>query len=184
MKQKTLKNEEAINFSTGEVILKQLLNVPIVHERFENNRRRISFDYSNCPTMAEQHTAHLTDINYLMEKYAPDELAAYLAARSSHRQEILGHDFSQEPSLQDSMNVVVQSRKAFDELPDDVKMHFKNHVEFLKFIDNPENTEKMIKLGILTKKEIEKIKIEEPQNTTVTQTKTTTQKKDESKEQE
>lgn len=126
---------------------------------------RIQQDFVNCPTMAEQHTAHLSDLNYLIEKYKPDELAAYLAARNQHRQEILGHDFSEEPSLQDARSLVYQSRKAFNELPDDIRLQFKNHVEFLKFIDNPANAERMLKLGLLEKKQLEAIKIEEPGNT-------------------
>jgi len=123
---------------------------------------REQLDFSNCPTMAEQHTAHLTNINYLMEKYQPDELAAYIAARNAHRMEIIGHDFSKEPSLQDGRNFVAQSRQAFDQLPDEIKTQFKNHVEFLKFIDNPANVEKMLRMGILTQKQIEEVKIPDP----------------------
>ena len=154
------------------------LNEVIVRETIrKNGSRRIQQDFEFCPTMAEQHTGHLTDINYLMEKYRPDELDAYLAARSQYRKEILGHDFSQEPSLQDGMNVVVQSRQAFDELPDDIKIHFKNHVEFLKFIDNPKNEEKMIKLGLLKKQDLEKLKIPDPAIQGA-QTQTTTKEED------
>lgn len=120
-----------------------------------NGSVRIQQDFSNCPTMAEQHTAHLTDINYLMKKYKPDELAAYIAARSQYRQEILGHDFSQEPSLQDAKNLVLQSRKEFESLPDDIRLQFPNHLEFIKFIDNPANAEKMIKMGLLKPKQVE-----------------------------
>lgn len=106
--------------------------------------------------MAEQHTAHLSDINYLMERYQPDELAAYIAARSQWRQEIIGHDFSLEPNLQEGLNRVNQLKQDFEELDPEIKKHFKNHVEWLKFIDNPANQEKMIKMGLMTKREIEK----------------------------
>jgi len=105
--------------------------------------------------MAEQHTAHLSDINYLMQRFQPDELAAYIAARSQYRREILGHDFSQEPSLQEAKNITYKLKQEFENLPDDVRVNFKNHVEFLKFIDNPANQEKMIKLGLMTKREIQ-----------------------------
>lgn len=141
--------------------------------------RRIQWSYENCPTLTEQHTAHLTDINYLMERYQPDELAAYISARSQYRQEIIGHDFSREPDLQGAKNIVYQSRKAFEALPDDLKSHFKNHVEFLKFIDNPQNCEKMIKLGLLKEAQLEKLKI--PDETAVVvkdATRTTKEDKD------
>lgn len=118
---------------------------------------RVQQDFQFCPTLTEQHTAHLTDINYLMQKYKPDELAAYIAARTQHRREIVGHDFASEPNKQQAMDVVYQSKRQFEELPDNIKYSFKNHLEFLKFIDNPANAEKMIQMGLITKKQIETI---------------------------
>lgn len=169
---------------TGELTPSPKLNeiITIVYRR-GNGTIRIQHDFQNCPSMAEQHTAHLTNINYLMEKYKPDELAQYIAARNSWRQEILGHDFSSEPSLQEAKNAVYVSRKAFDELPDSIKTQFKNHVEFLKFIDNPANAEKMQRLGILTKKQVEDLQNLEPVNPTATPPETPTQEKEHKKEQ-
>lgn len=143
------------------------LNEIIVHtSKRANGTLRIQQDFEFCPTLAEQHTAHLSDLDYLMKKYKPDELAAYIAARNQHRHEILGHDFSIEPSLQDAKNIIYQMKSAFEKLPDDIRIQFKNHVEFLKFIDNPANQDKMIKLGLMTKKEIAEVKTPE---TTTTQ---------------
>ncbi|WNK13274.1 MAG: internal scaffolding protein [Microvirus sp.] len=160
---------------TGELINDvPQLGVALLKETVRpDGSRRIQMDYTNCPTMAEQHTAHLTNINYLIEKYKPDELQAYINARSQYRQEILGHDFSQEPNLQEAKNVIYESKKAFQELPDSIKNQFKSHLEFLKFIDNPANEQKMLDLGILKPKEIEKIKIPDPVPMTP-QTQTTT----------
>jgi len=154
-----------INEATGEIISLEKLNKVIVKEtRRADGSLRVQQDFSNCPTLTEQHTAHLTDINYLIKTYKPDELAAYIAARSQYRREILGHDFSQEPSLQESKNIIYRSKQEFEALPDDVKMQFKNHLEFLKFIDNPVNSEKMLKLGILTKPQLETLKGEVPKS--------------------
>lgn len=153
-----------------EEIQKPKLNELIINEtiRESNGSTRYALDFSNCPTMAEQHSAHLTDINYLIQKYKPDELAAYMAARAVHRQEILGHDFTQEPDLQEAKNIVLKSKQEFNNLPDEVRKHFANHLEFLKFIDNPANEKKMLELGILTKKQIDAVKLEEPTANTAT----------------
>lgn len=145
----------------------RLNEVRVLEIRRKNGSLRVQSDYQFCPTMCEQHTAHLSDLNYLMEKYQPDELAAYLAARTAHRREILGHDFSVEPSLQEAMNITYRVRQAFENLDEDVRKHFRNHVEFLKFIDNPANEEKLVKLGLLTKKEVAEFK--DPVATTTTQ---------------
>lgn len=155
---------EKLNKKTGELEgakFEKLNQVIIVETIRADGSRRIQQDFSNCPTMAEQHTAHLTNINYLMEKYKPDELAAYLAARNQYRQEILGHDFSSEPDLQEARNIMYNSRQQFEQLPDEIKSNFLNHVEFLKFIDNPDNVEKMVKMGIMTKRQIDDVKIPE-----------------------
>ena len=145
-----------------EKIVKEgkLNEIIYIRTRRPDGSLRIQQDFEFCPTMAEQHTAHLSDINYLMKKYKPDELAAYIAARSQYRQEIVGHDFASEPSLQEAKNVVYQSRQRFEALPEEIRTQFKNHLEFLKFIDNPANAEKMVKLGLLKKKQIDEIKIE------------------------
>lgn len=139
-----------------EIVSEGKLNEIVYHKsRRPNGSLRIEQDFSFCPTMTEQHTAHLTDLNYLIERYRPDELAAYIAAKNAHKQEIIGHDFSQEPDLQSAMNITYKLRMEFENLDEEVKKHFKNHVEFLKFIDNPANQEKMLKLGLMTKREIE-----------------------------
>ncbi len=153
-----------------EVIVSEgRLNKVIIEEKIRpNGTRRISQNFENCPTMAEQHTGHLTDINYLVKKYKPDELAAYIAARSQYRTEILGHDFSQEPDLVQARSIVYRSRQEFEKLPEEIRIQFKNHVEFLKFMDNPANEERMIKLGILTKRQVDAVKIEDPVKTNAT----------------
>lgn len=161
-----LNSEEKLDMETGEIVpvSKSKLNELIVHEsKRANGSVRYQLDFSNCVTMTEQRTAHLTDINYLIKKYKPDELAAYIQARNQYRLEILNHDFSEEPNIQDAMNVVYRSKQEFEALDEDIKSRFLNHVEFLKFIDNPQNVEKMYKMGILTKKQVEAIKIPEPE---------------------
>lgn len=148
----------------GVIASGKLNEVIIVETIRPDGSRRVQQDFSLCPTMAEQHTAHLTDINYLIKKYKPDELASYLAARAEHRREIEGHDFSTEPNLQEGRNIIYQSKEAFKALPDEVKNHFSSHLEFLKFIDNPQNVEKMVKLGIATLRQIEQVKIPDNNN--------------------
>lgn len=148
--------KEIVNKQTGEVLDSDLFNKVIIIERKrDDGSLEISQDFQNCPSMAEQDTAHLSDINYLISRYKPDELDAYLAHRASLRPEILGHDFSAEPDLTHAKNIALQLKKNFEALPDEVKINFKNHVEFLKFIDNPANAEKMLKLGLMTKREIQ-----------------------------
>lgn len=131
-----------------------LNEIVYVETRRSDGSLRIQQDFQFCPTLAEQHTSHLSDLNYLIAKYKPDEIAAYIAAKNQHKQEIVGHDFSLEPNLQEAKNITYRMKENFKQLPDEVRNNFKNHLEFLKFIDNPANQDKLIKLGLMTKKEI------------------------------
>lgn len=145
---------DIVNTETGELYEGELNETIHWHEKRPDGSLRVSQDFRFCPTLAEQHTAHLSDINWLMDKFQPDELAAYIAQRDQYRQEILGHDFSEEPDLQEARNVTYILKQSFEKLPDEIKNNFRNHVEFLKFIDNPLNQEKMLKMGLLKPKEI------------------------------
>lgn len=158
--------KEKVNKQTGEIteifhdewmneVKEPKMNQPLYkYTRRKDGSLRIQQDFSYSPTLAEQHTAHLTDINYLVKKYKPDELQAYLAQRDQYRQEIVGHDFTREPSLQDAKNIVYRSQQTFEGLPEEIKSSFRNHVEFLKFIDNPNNADKLIKVGWITKQQL------------------------------
>lgn len=155
-KQKQMDIDEILNKETGVIAEGKLNEVIVKRTTRPNGTLRIQHDYSFCPTMAEQHTAYLTDINYLMKKYQPDELAQFIAARA-HRPEIIGHDFSVEPDLQNAKNIVYNARQMYFNLPEDVQRNFKNPLEFIKFIDNPANAEKMIQLGLVKKRDVENI---------------------------
>lgn len=148
---------EQIDLTTGEITEPKMNQVIIRRSVRPNGTLREQQDFSYCPTLTEQHTGHLTDLNYLISKYKPDELAAYMAAREQYRREILGHDFSIEPNLQDAKNHVYTLNQNFEELSDDIKRNFKNAVEFYKFIDNPANQEKLIEMKLLTRKEVTKL---------------------------
>lgn len=142
----------------GVVFSGQLGEVKVIEERRPNGSLRIAYDYSACPSQTEVHSAHLTDINYLVKKYKPDELAAYIMARSQYRHEILGEDFSLVPSLQDGMNVVAHLRSVFNGLPDNVRRHFNSPSEFFRFVDNPANADRLVDLGLFTRKQVDEVK--------------------------
>nr|QJB20147.1 MAG: internal scaffolding protein [Microvirus sp.] len=165
MKKITKKPEnEKLNFETGEVETIPLpdINVVIIKEtKRSNGSVRIQQDFSNCPTLAEQHTAHLTNLNYLIEKYQPDELQQYINARNQYRQEIVNHDFASEPSMQDAKNYVYYSQEAFKKLPEQFRNQFKSHLEFVKFADNPKNAQMLVDRKLVTPEQLQTILISE-----------------------
>lgn len=128
-------------------------------------------DFQYCISKTDQHSSYMTDINYLMEKYKPDELAQYIAARNSHRVEITNHDFTIEPSLQDAKNELYNLKKDFEALPPEIKSQFQSTLDFMKFIDDPRNHSQMVRMGLIEPK-----KTETPQSPAATRT--TTQEED------
>lgn len=101
---------------------------------------RIQQDYSDVPTQTDQTQKDENNITVLMQKYKPDELAAYLAAKNLRRPEIVGHDFSQEPDLQGAKNQAYLIQKQFNELPKYIQEYFDHKpAEYLKFCENPQN---------------------------------------------
>lgn len=150
---------EHVNKKTGEITDGHKLGeIVVIKTKRKNGTTRIVYDYQNCPTMTEQHNAHETDLNYLVKKFQPDELAAYIAARNTNRVPIEGHDFSKEPSLQAAKNKILEMQQNYEKLPDEVRKQFPKLVEFLKFLDSEKNVEKLIKFGLLTADEVKQFR--------------------------
>lgn len=138
----------------------------------ENGSIRVVYDFQNCISRTDPTGARDTDLNYLMERYQPDQLAMYIAARNQHRPEIKGHDFTREPDLQTAKNEVYRLKSEFEKLPEEIKNRFGTVDKFLKFIDNPANAEKLVELKLLTKKQIQKLEPEPMPTPTPTPTPT------------
>lgn len=147
------------------------LNVAIVTETIrKNGTLEITQDFSNCPSLTEQHGAKNGDVNHLIKTYTANELDMYLSQRNANRPEITGHDFSQEPNLQEAKNEVLRLQQAYEQIPDDLQKLYPTLTTFLKFIDNPQNVEKMIDLKILTRKQTQQFNPVVPTTQTPTNT--------------
>lgn len=125
-------------------------NIPYTYMN-KNQTPRVIQDFTGCTSITDATSANLTDINFLMEKYKPDELQLYLAARAQNRQQpIEGYDFTKEPDINTAMNEVARMKEAYQSLPYEVRQQFKNYVEFMKFADNPQNLQKLKDMGLIT----------------------------------
>lgn len=155
--------------------------IEVIYDKHRGPQPRIRYDFQNCPTRAEQHSWKETNIPELMKRFKPDELAQYIAARGSDRQEIVGHDFASEPNLQEASNEVLSMKKAFGRIPEEIRNQFNSHLEFLKFIDNPANQDKMIAMGLLKKTEIEDLTGKQTKSEQKTPPQKTTPKKEDPK---
>lgn len=154
---------EKINLHKGSKINKETGEItPNVHQikkiKRKNGTTRIIQDFSECVSLTEMHGSHSNDPNYLVERYAPDDLSLYLRAREAQNFMINGHDFTREPDAQEAMNEVYRLKQSFLKLPEKTQKLFdRDFVKFMKFIDDPKTTlDELVELGLATPKEKEK----------------------------
>lgn len=122
---------------------------------------RVQQDFTGMPSLTDQSQIDENNIGKLMQKYTPDELQAYILARTAGKREIVGHDFSQEPSLQEAKNIAYRISEEFKALPQYIRKEFDTPTEYLMFCSNPQNTPQLEAWGLAKKKE-EVVPKEEP----------------------
>lgn len=62
-------------------------------------------------------------------------------------------DFASVPDFVESQNIIAKSKELFDAMPLKIRQRFNfNPVELLEFVNNPDNKDEAIKLGIATEK--------------------------------
>lgn len=89
------------------------------------------------------------DINKIMEKYIKTgQLPALQEKDPSYG------DFTTLNDFQEAQELIIKANDQFEALPAAIRDRFQNDPEqFIAFVENPDNLEEMIKLGVATKKE-------------------------------
>lgn len=102
--------------------------------------------HNDLPTRAKQSFAQESEINNILAKYHATGLVDHLAS--------YGGTYADMPSnldFQDATNTVMEAKKMFDALPSNIRTLFDNDpAEFLAFVENPENIDEMVELGLAT----------------------------------
>lgn len=99
------------------------------------------------PSRTDQSFAQITDVNNIMANYVKTGQIKHLAKTQG-----LYADVSQIPDLDSALTQVTKAQQAFDNLPSHLRTRFGNSpVEFINFLQNNENREEAIKLGIIPK---------------------------------
>lgn len=98
--------------------------------------------------LTEQSHKQDCDINHIVAKYQGDELRALMKQRPE-----IYRDISEPLDLQTALNMVNNANAQFASLPSRVRREFANDpVEFLAFATNPQNAQRMVELGLATKR--------------------------------
>lgn len=109
-------------------------------------------DFAGDVALTVQSEARDCDINEIMKRYEKTGLLPHL-----NRFEGVYGDVGPSVDYHEAMNIVVKAQEMFMELPAQLRARFGNDPgEFMKFVQDPENAEEMVKLGIAEVREPEK----------------------------
>lgn len=98
------------------------------------------------PTMTQQQFKVDCDLNTILDNFKVTGCLPYIEAPFS------SEDFSEGFDYREALHQIAEADAAFMELPAAVRKEFNNDPgEFLDFIDNPNNFERAVELGIFEK---------------------------------
>lgn len=91
----------------------------------------------------EQHHKDEVDINNIIRRHGLD-----LIAKTAQMQQFQ-YDDNPNNDFQEIMNAVLKASDSFESLPSQIRKQFDNNpAQFMDFIYNPENADKMVEMGL------------------------------------
>lgn len=94
--------------------------------------------------MTEQAHKDTTDINHILADYRRTGLIKHAKKHEGQYDDVTGVDF------ETSMKIIADTKSLFEGLPSEIRKEFnQNPTEFLNFVQNPKNEEKLHQMGIL-----------------------------------
>jgi hypothetical protein len=99
--------------------------------------------HTGTETLVEQGQAAMTDINRLLEPAMKRGLLRHTVKFEGQYDDIPFKD------LQHANDIIAKSKSMYEELPANIRSEFQSPVEFLQFVQNPANAERMRKMNIL-----------------------------------
>ncbi len=96
------------------------------------------------PSMTQQHFKDETNINLILAKYAKTGLIDHVNKYGGHYA-----DMPAEDDFHAAMSLVTNAQSMFADLPSGIRANFENDPgQFLDFVDNPDNREEAIEMGL------------------------------------
>lgn len=107
------------------------------------DKEKVVVDFSDDPGLTKQSMADECDINKIMARYQKTGAISHFNTRSAE------YGFATSYTLHEALNLVEQARTLFSELPSSLRKKFDNDPGvFLDFVQDPENEQEMVELGL------------------------------------
>jgi phage internal scaffolding protein len=101
--------------------------------------------FDDDPGLTEQHHKNECDINNIMSKFSPDVLTAHALNYAGNY-----GDYSDMPDYHTALNMIRQIDNMFLDVPAEIRAKFNNDpASFIDFVNNPDNREAMVELGLV-----------------------------------
>lgn len=109
-------------------------------------RRRVALDFDPAEGKTRQEFEAECNINNIMAKYQRTGIIDHITKYSPTYGEYDPIDFQQ------AMETIKQGESLFAELPSRARKYFNNDpAEFMEFVNDPENADKLVDLGLASK---------------------------------
>lgn len=106
-------------------------------------RERVQL-HTGSESLVQQASKDETDINRILAKYRKTGLITHTAKHQGFYGEFIGA-----PDYHEAMTAIAEANSMFEELPATVRKEFDNDPsEFLAFVQDPANSEKMYEMGL------------------------------------
>lgn len=107
---------------------------------------------SSVPSMTQQQFKDEADINYIVSMYDSSGVMPTFHGDGQPSQPVFGDFASLPDNAQEMYNRMIEARNNFDNLPLEVRKRFNyDPASFLDFVDNPENLDELVAMGLATK---------------------------------
>lgn len=111
-------------------------------------RKRVQWK-SDLPSMTQQHLKEECDVNSILEKYRRTGYIGHINPRAGQ-----SGDFSNLQDFKQNLDMVKSAYSMFENLPAHVRKRFANDpANLIDFINDSQNTDEAIKLGLAIKPE-------------------------------
>lgn len=111
-----------------------------------NRRRQVAISFDPAEGMTRQEFEHECNINNIMSKYQKTGVVDHITKHSPFYGDYDPIDF------QSALNTIKEGEAMFAELPSAARKFFSNDpAEFMSFVQDPENIDKLVELGLATK---------------------------------
>jgi phage internal scaffolding protein len=107
---------------------------------------------SSVPSMTQQQFKDEADINYIVSMYDSSGVMPTFHGDGQPAQPVFGDFASLPDNAQEMYNRMIEAKSNFDNLPLEVRKRFNyDPAAFLEFVDNPENLDELVAMGLATK---------------------------------